>query len=99
MSDANVYMVGRTVFRISTETGRFTDSGVTDEKKKKTGMTGKQCMDAIGYLSNRQGFYSSLYSGLRELERDYPYDFDEIIHALEAEHFTDVADMILYLEQ
>ena len=51
-------------------------------------MTKDEIKDAIYQLSKSQGWYDTLYNGLT----------DEFLEYLERQNFTDVVDMVIFLE-
>ena len=51
-------------------------------------MTKDEIKDAIYQLSKSQGWYDRLYNGLT----------DEFLEYLERQNFTDVVDMVIFLE-
>lgn len=53
---------------------------------------------SIKELARSQGFYSHLDARLIELQDSVPAEYDQLMTSLEAEHFNDVVDLILYLE-
>lgn len=52
----------------------------------------------IKELARSQGFYSRLDARLIEIQEHYPVEYDQLMNSLEAEHFNDIIDLILYLE-
>ena len=53
---------------------------------------------SIKELARSQGFYSRLDARLIELQESVPAEYDQLMTIIEAEHFNDVVDLILYLE-
>lgn len=53
-------------------------------------MNKQQILDAVASLAGSQGFYGRLYEQLKGNDRALSY--------LEERHFSDVVDMVLFLE-
>lgn len=53
-------------------------------------MNKEQILDAIYSLAHSQGFYGRLYEAIQE--------DDSILEELESQNFSDVVDLVLYLE-
>lgn len=58
-------------------------------------MTKKDILENIRLLANSQGFYSQMYVRLSDGSKEA----DKALEYLEQQHFKDVVDMILFLEQ
>ena len=58
-------------------------------------MNRTQICDTIKDLACSQGFYGRLLNQLYELPEE---DYNKVMEELEAQHFNDPLDLILYLE-
>lgn len=61
-------------------------------------MTMSDIREVIWQLAQSQGFYGSLHGRLTDLEEDSPVLYRLLANELEAKHFKDAVDLILYLE-
>jgi len=61
-------------------------------------MNMNQIIAAIKELSTSQGFYCRLYNAIIELKNADAVKYAELAQHLEAQHFGDVVDMVLYFE-
>jgi len=55
-------------------------------------------LDEIRSLACSQGFYGRLYRSLMEICHNSPDDWDCVVAELEAQHFGDTLDLVLYFE-
>lgn len=58
-------------------------------------MNADKIMEAIRTLAQSQGFYGRLLESLMELSTQ---DFNAVMDELEAQHFSDVVDLVLFFE-
>ena len=58
----------------------------------------EQIMAAIRSLAESQGYYGRLYNELREMQTNDPEKREEVKNMLEAQHFKDSLDMVLFFE-
>ena len=63
---------------------------VTISNKRREKMNREQILNSVKMLAQSQGSYGRLYSQLK--------DNEEALQYLEAQQFTDVVDLILFLE-
>ena len=58
----------------------------------------EQIMAAIRSLAQSQGYYGRLYNELQNLQTNDPDKWEEVKNTLEAQHFNDTLDMVMYFE-
>ena len=56
-------------------------------------------LNAIRELAASQGFYGRLLRSLMDTKRNDPDRYGKIVETLEAQHFGDAVDMVLFFEQ
>lgn len=61
-------------------------------------MDRNEIIATIKNLANTQGFYGRLYMALVELMAEKPRRYNAIMNTLEAEHFNDAIELVLYFE-
>ena len=55
-------------------------------------------LKAIKDLSNSQGFYGRLYNNLMEIKASDKETYNKIKTELESKQFTDIVDLVMYIE-
>lgn len=55
-------------------------------------------LKAIKDLSNSQGFYGRLYNNLMEIKANDKETYNKIKTELESKQFTDILDLVMYIE-
>jgi hypothetical protein len=58
----------------------------------------EEILGAIRELACSQGFYGRLYEHLIYVKNNEPKQWKDIVKELEAKHFKDTLDMVLYFE-
>lgn len=58
----------------------------------------EEIMAAIRSLAESQGYYGRLYNELWEMQTNDPEKWEEVKNKLEAQHFNDSLDMVMYFE-
>lgn len=58
----------------------------------------EEIMAAVRSLAESQGYYSRLYNELCEMQTNDPDKWEEVKNKLEAQHFNDSLDMVMYFE-
>lgn len=58
----------------------------------------EQILEAIRELAHSQGFYGRLYEHLMYIKSNEPEQWKAAVKELEAQHFSDTVDMVLYFE-
>lgn len=58
----------------------------------------EEIMAAIRSLAQSHGYYGRLYNELREMQTNDPDKWEEVKNKLEAQHFNDSLDMVMYFE-
>lgn len=53
----------------------------------------------IEELSHSQGFYGRLLRDMLEVKKENPQGWKEIVKELEAQHFKNTLDLVLYFEE
>ena len=61
-------------------------------------MKEKEIIESIKMLAQGQGFYGRLLSQLLDMKENERKLYDRTIATLEKENFTDVVDLVMYLE-
>ena len=61
-------------------------------------MKKEEILNAIKMLANSQGFYGRLYNNLMELKEENEEEYNELMQNLENEQFSDVVDLVMYIE-
>ena len=56
-------------------------------------------LNTLKRLSLSQGYYDSIYHGIRSMEVTDPESYDFLVEELEAQNFADAIALVLYFEQ
>lgn len=70
--------------------------GILEEKKP---MSRADILSAFEGLSHSQGFYGRLLMSLKDAEENNPEAYEEYMSNLEAQQFTSVVDLVIYIEE
>lgn len=68
------------------------------EKKSKKYLDYEDFKGFVKTMSYSQGFYGRLYEHLIYVKNNEPKQWKDIVKELEAKHFKDTLDMVLYFE-
>lgn len=61
-------------------------------------MERNEIIATIKNLANIQGFYGRLYTAIINLMAEKPARYEKLMETLEAEHFNDATELVLFFE-
>lgn len=61
-------------------------------------MDRKEIIATIRNLATAEGFYRRLYFTLAKMMKETPKKYEKAMRLLEAEHFNDATELVLYFE-